>query len=85
MADHRGQHRQRDIVRVADPDAGHHQIEEHVDTGAQFGHAGKVLGRMGRRRRSDAHDRAGQTGFAQRPGGGYGRVTFLSREYGMGG
>src|SRR5690606_38067767 len=39
VADHGGQHRQRDPVHRAYADVVHHQVEEHVDAGADFGHA----------------------------------------------
>jgi hypothetical protein len=46
VADHACENRDRNVVERADPETRHHQIEEHEDPGAHFGHAGKVVGKM---------------------------------------
>ena len=47
------QNRNSDIFVRANPDAGHYQIEEYIDPGAQFGHTGQVTCMMGRRSRAN--------------------------------
>ena len=77
MADHRRQHRQRDVVDPAHADAGHDEVEEHEDPGAHFGHAGEIGGEVRRGARADADHRAGKARAAQGVGGGDDRQPFL--------
>ena len=69
VADHRRQHRQRDVVDLADTDPGHHEIEEHEHAGPDFGDAAEVGGVVRGRCGADADHRAGQPRLAQEGGG----------------
>ena len=66
VTDDRGQHRHRDVVDLADADAGHDQIEEDEHPGPHLGDPSSAS-RHERRRRADADHRAGVTGRAQDP------------------
>jgi hypothetical protein len=56
MADHRHEHRYRDVLDAADTDARHHQILKHVHTDAYLGDAAQVARERSGRRRTDGHD-----------------------------
>ena len=70
VADHADQHRQRDVVDVADAEPRHHQVREHEHAGADLGDTIEPAGEARGRRRADADDRAGVAGAAQAVGGG---------------
>ncbi|MNT00799.1 hypothetical protein D3C72_1352430 [compost metagenome] len=65
VPDHRAQHRQRDVIRVADPDAVHHQVEEDEHAGPDLRHAFERAGEMRGGRAADAHHRRTIAGGAQ--------------------
>ena len=54
-----GQHRERDLVGPADPDAGLEEVEEHADAGAELGQPVEASARSSGRRRAGADHRAG--------------------------
>ena len=68
MPDHRGEHRERDVVLPADVDARHHQVEEHEHAGAHLGDAVELVRASGGRRRADAHHGRGKARAPQRFG-----------------
>ena len=54
VGDHRGQHRNADVARLASADQQHRPIVKHVVAGPRLGDAGEVAYRRHRRRRADA-------------------------------
>ena len=64
VADHRGQHRQREIARAARADERLVEIVEAIDARPHLGDAGEVARMHRRRRRAARHDRAGDAGGA---------------------
>ncbi|MNT09299.1 hypothetical protein D3C72_1440770 [compost metagenome] len=64
MADHGRQYRGRDVVHATYAQPRHHQIKEHIHSGADFRHALEAARKMGGRGRAHADHRTRQARFA---------------------
>ena len=77
VADDGGEDREGDVVQFADADAGHDEVEEDEDAGADFGDAVEFFGEVRGRGGADADDGASKPAAAQALGGADGAGALL--------
>ena len=77
VANHRGEHRERNVFLAAHAHIAHHQIKEHIHARAHFRHTIELLRIQSSRRGANAHHRARQTRLAQALGGAHAAAALL--------